>query len=213
MNLKSSVALGAVACGLHVKYHVLGLEDTGDVNACELTMGDSGDGGVELLIGGKFVHNIKSVLALNCGGISPGVKDGDVEVVFLEGLHDVDYLGVAYVGAVLLESETKDNDVATKYLDALLKHEFNDAVCHIGAHAVVHTASCEDNFGIITITLGALREIVGVYANAVSANQSRLEGKEIPFSGSGLENVSGVDAHEGEYLRELVDESDVDIAL
>lgn len=212
-SLQSTVALLAGTGGFDVEDDVTGFEEGCDVEVFEFAVGDGGYGGVEFFAGGKFVDYGEAVLALDGGGVGPGIVDSDVEIIFFESLDDVDDLGVAHVGAILLECEAKDEDVAVEHLNALFKHEFDDAVGYISAHAVVHAASCEDNLGIVAIALGTLGEVIGVDADAVAPDESGLEGKEVPFGRSSLENVGCVDAHECEDFRKLVDESDVDVAL
>lgn len=162
--------------GLDVEDDVTGFEEGCDVEAFEFAMGDGGDGGVEFLTGGKFVDYGEAIFALDCGRIGPGVVDCDVEVVFLEGLDDVDDLGVAHVGAVLFECEAEDYDVAVEHLDAFFEHEFDDAVGYISAHAVVHAAAGEDYLRVVTVALGALGEIIGIDTDTVAADESGLEG-------------------------------------
>lgn len=144
-------------------------------------MGDSGDGGIEFFVGRQLVDHIKAILMLYGCWIRPGVEDGDVEVVFLESLDDIHHLGVAHVGAVLLECEPKDDDVASQDLDTLLEHEFDHTVGDVGTHAVVHTPASKDDLRIVTIALGALSEIVGIHSNAVTTDESGLEWQEIPL--------------------------------
>lgn len=57
---------------------------------------------------------------LNGFVVGPGIEDGDVEVVFLEGVDDVYDLRVADIRAVLLEGEAEDQYVASKNLYPLL---------------------------------------------------------------------------------------------
>lgn len=201
------------AGGFDVEDDVAGFEEACDVEAFEFAMSDGCNSGVEFLTDGKFVDYSETILALDGGRVCPGVEDGDVEVILFEGLDDVDDLGVAHVGAVLFESEAEDEDVAVEYLYAFLEHEFDDAVGNVGAHAVVHAASGEDDFGVVAVALGTLGEIVGIDADAVASDESGLEGEEVPLGRCCLEDVVGVDAHKGEDFREFVDESDVDVAL
>lgn len=189
------------------------VEDGGDVEAFEFLVGHGGDAGVELLAGGEFVDYFEAVFAAHGFGVGPGIEDGDGEVVLMQGLDDVDDFGVAHVGAVFLEGEAQHEDVAAEHLDAFLEHELDDAVGHVGAHAVVHASAGEDDFGVVAVALGALGQVVGVDADAVSADESGLEGQEVPLGGCGFEDVGGVDAHQGEDFREFVDEGDVDVAL
>lgn len=158
-------------------------------------MGYGGDGGVELLFLGQFVDYIEAVFVLDSCRVGPGIEDGDVEVVFLEGLDYVNDFGVAHVGAVLLEGEAENDDVAAEHLYAFLEHELDDAVGYVRAHAIVHAAASEDDLWIVAVPLCALREVVGIDAYAVAADQSGLERQEIPLSGGGGKNVLCVDAH------------------
>ena len=175
-------------------------------------MSNSGDAGVELLLG-QLVDYLDTIFLLHDGGVGPGVVDGDVEVVFLQGIVDVDDLRVADIGTVLLEGEAQNQDVAVEDLDAFLEHELDGLGGHIGSHAIVHSAASEDNLGVVAIALSALRQIIRVNANAVTTHQTGTEGQEVPLGASSLQHVKGVDAHSVEDLAQLVDESDVDVAL
>lgn len=66
--------------------------------------------------GGQFVRDVDTILSLGYRGIGPGVVDGDVQVVLREGAIDVNNLCVAHVGAVFLESEAQNQDVAAEHL-------------------------------------------------------------------------------------------------
>ena len=156
MILQSAVALLTGSGGFDVEDDVVGFEEGADVEAFEFAMGDGCNSGVEFLTGGKFVDYSETVLALGGGRIGPGVVDSDVEVILFEGLDDVDDLGVAHVGAVFFKGEAEDEDVAVEYLDAFLEHEFDDAVGNVGAHAVVHAATGQDDFGVVAVALGTL---------------------------------------------------------
>ena len=203
----------AGAGGFDVEDDVAGFEEACDVEAFEFAMGDGCNSGVEFLTGGKFVDYGEAIFALDGGRIGPGIVDSDVEIIFFESLDDVDNLGVAHIGAILFECKAEDDDVAIEHLDAFLEHEFDDAVGYISVHAVVHAAAGEDYLGVVTVALGALGEIIGIDTDTVAADESGLEGEEVPFSRGSLEDVSCVDAHKGEDFREFVDESDVDVAL
>ncbi len=61
--------------------------------------------------------------------------------------------------------------------------------------------------------LGLRRQVVGVDANAVTADQTRRELEEVPLRAGGREHVARADTHAVEDERELVHERDVDVAL
>lgn len=144
-------------------------------------MGDGSDSGIEFLICGEFVDYFETIFAADGGGVGPGVEDSDVEVILAESADDVNNLGVANVGAVLLKGEAEDDYVTTKDLYAFFEHQFDDAVGNVCPHTVVHAASGKDDLGIIAVTLGTLRKVVRVNADTVSADKSGFEWQEVPF--------------------------------
>ena len=175
-------------------------------------MGYGCDGCVELLVR-KFVGDVNAILALSDCRVSPGVIYGDVDIIFLQGIVDIYDLGIAAVGAVLLESETEDEDLTIEYLDAFLKHQLNCLGGDILAHAIVHPATSKDNLGVIAIALGALGKVIGVNTDAVTTNESGTEGEEIPLGAGSLQYIEGVDTHLVEDLAQLIDECDIDVTL
>lgn len=56
-------------------------------------------------------------------------------------------------------------------------------------------------------------EVVGVYAYAVSSDESGVEREEVPFRRGCLNHVARLDAHAVENERQLVHQRDVDVAL
>ena len=58
-----------------------------------------------------------------------------------------------------------------------------------------------------------MRQVVGIDADAVSADESRREGQEIPLGAGCGEHVPGVDAQTGENEGKLVHQRDVEVAL
>ena len=210
--LQSPVDQGAVEGAFDIEDDMAVFQEGGDVEAFEGAVGDGGDDGVELALR-QLVDDGDAVLPLDDLRDGPGVIDGDVEVVFFERAVDVDDLGVAYVGAVLLESEAEDQDVGMEDLDAFLEHQFDGLRGDVFAHAVVDAAAGEDDLGVVAVALGALGEVVWVHADAVAADEARAEGEKVPLGACGFQDVQGVDAHLVEDLGELVDEGDVDVAL
>ena len=81
------------------------------------------------------------------------------------------------------------------------------------AHAVVDAPAGEDHLRMIAGLLGAERQVIRIDADAVAADQARLERQEIPFGRRGGQHVAGVDAELLEDRGQLVHERDVEIAL
>lgn len=167
--------------GFDVEDDVVGFEDGSYVHSFEGFVCYSGDGCIELLVGGEFVDNVEAVFVTHGCRVCPGVKDSDVEVILFEGFDDVYDLGVAHVGAVLLEGEAEDNDMATEYLNAFLEHEFDNSVGNVSAHTIVHAATGEDDFGVVAVALCALCKVVGIDTDAVTSNESGFERQEVPL--------------------------------
>ena len=59
----------------------------------------------------------------------------------------------------------------------------------------------------------AMGQIVGIDADAVPPDQARREVQKIPLGARGVENVVRGKPQRAKNLRDLVDESDVDVAL
>ena len=65
----------------------------------------------------------------------------------------------------------------------------------------------------MTMTLGALCQVVRIYADTVATYQTRAERQEIPFGTCGLQDVKRVYSHLGKNVREFIDKGNIDIAL
>ena len=110
--LQSTIDCLAGAGGFDVEDYVVVFEKVGDVEVVEFAVGYGGDGGIEFDAFGQGVGQLEAVFAAYGVGVGPGVVDGDVEVVFAQGVDDVDHLGVAHIGAIFLECEAEYEDVA-----------------------------------------------------------------------------------------------------
>ena len=66
---------------------------------------------------------------------------------------------------------------------------------------------------MVTEFVGLPGEVVGVDADAVAADEARLELEEVPLGAGRFEHLEGVDADAVKNDAELVDQGDVDVAL
>ena len=112
------------------------------------------------------------VLFLHVGSIGPGVVHSDIVGVFLQRLVDVDHLGIADVRAVLLERDTQYQYFGILDQHPPLVHQLDDLLGHILSHRVVQAACRHHDARPYAIDLGFLNEIVGVYADAMAADES-----------------------------------------
>ena len=164
------------------------LQQAEDIQTFEFLVSDGSDAGIELLLG-QFVYHFNAVFVFHYGRICPWIVHRDVEIVFFQSLVDVNDLGVAHIGTVLLEGEAKDKDVGIKYLDTLLQHQLDGLGGYILAHAIVHPTASEDNLRVVTVTLGALSQIIRVHADAMATHQTGTEGQEVPLGASGFQYI------------------------
>lgn len=145
--------------------------------------------------------------------INPRVVDIDLGVVAGEFAHDVDDLGVAQVRATFLEGKAEDEDSGVDDLHFALRHELDDFVGDIAGHAVIDAPAGEDDFGVVTDLLRLVGQVVGIDADAVTADQTGTKGQEVPFAAGRFEDFEGIDAQPMEYQGKLVHQGDIEVAL
>ena len=95
-------------------------EERFNFNILKLFVCNGSDCGVEFFVARKFVRYFDAVFAAHSFWVGPWVKDSDVDIVVLECFVYVDYLGVAYIGAIFFECETENEDMTAKNLYAFL---------------------------------------------------------------------------------------------
>src|SRR6185437_10364219 len=125
----------------------------------------------------------------------------------LEPGDDVDDLRIAEIRHVLLEGQAQHEDLGFPIEPRI------DALRDIGAHPVIDPAAGEDDLRLVADFDRAMREIEGIDADAVAADQSRRKAQEIPFGAGGVEHVMRLEAELLKDHRHFVDEGDVDVAL
>ena len=158
-------------------------------------------------------QTVQPIFVLGLGAIDPWVVHIDADAVFAQGVDDVHHPGVAQVRAVFLEGQAEDEDAAVADADAALQHELDHRLRDVGAHAVVDAPAGEDDLGVVANGDGLVGEIVGVDADAVTADQAGAEGQEVPFAAGGFQYLQGVDAEFAEDQRQFVHQGDVEVAL
>ena len=134
---------------------------------------------------------------------------GDADA--FEFAHDIDHLRIADVGDVFLEGHAENGH--RRICAAALQQALHAFARHALAHAVVDAASGENDFGMIAGLFGAKRQVIRIDADAVPADQPRLEIQEIPFGRRCREHVAGIDAELMKDGGQFVHEGDIEIAL
>ena len=132
---------------------------------------------------------------------------------FAQLVNDVDDLRVADIGAVLLERKPEHIDPCTLDVAAREDHLLHRLARDVRPHAVIDTAASEDYFRVVAEQFRLVRQIIGIDAYAVPADQPGTEGHEVPLGAGRGQDFRGVEAELVEDDGELVDEGDVEVPL
>ena len=148
---------------------------------------------------------------LEIAGIRESVSQPELGLLRLawwrQAMDDIHHLGVAQVRHVLLEGQPENQNVGTfRWLERI-----GDSIRHVGTHAVVDAAPGKNDLGFVSERLGAMGQVIGIHTDAMTADQPRGERQEIPLGRRRLENIVNGNPQLREYLRDFVDEGDVDV--
>lgn len=161
----------------------------------------------------RRLNQAQSILVLGILVADPRVIDVDRNIIVAQLLQDVDDAGVTQVKAVFLEREPHHQDSCAADVNAAAQHGLDQLRDDIGAHAVVEALTGQNDLRMVANRFGLVRQIVRIYADAVTADEARTKQQEIPIGAGGEQDVLGFDAHLVENDREFVDQGDVKIAL
>ncbi len=121
--------------------------------------------------------------------------------------------GVAQVRAVFLEGQAEHGDARPVDAGAGLDHLLDGLLGKVFTHAVIDAPASEDDVWVMALLLGLVREVVGVDADAVTADQPGAERQEVPLGAGRLQHLAGVDAEAVKQHGQLVHQGDVEVAL
>lgn len=158
---------------------------------------------------GGIRKECKVVLLADLFRVGMRVVDVDLAAVVAKLLDDINDARVADVGDVLLEGEAQHQDLRPLDGLACVDEVFHRLLGDVFSHRIVDPAPGEDHLRVVADLLRAKREIVGIDADAVSADEAGLECEKIPLRPRGLEHLARVDPHLIEEHRELVHEGEV----
>ena len=137
----------------------------------------------------------------------------DVEAVILELANDVDDARIAHIGDILLEGEPQDRHHRAACADAAPDQGLHGLPGNVRTHCVVDAPARKDDFRLVADHRRLVRQVVGVDADAVSADEAGREGQEVPLGAGRGEHVPGIDTHAVEDEGKLVHQRDVEVAL
>ncbi len=162
--------------------------------------------------GGKRVGEAQAIFVQRRILVGNGIVDRHVDEAF-ELAHEIGHLGVARVGAILLEGEPHHQDPGVVHFDLGAQHRLDDVASDEARHAVIDAAAGQDHLGMEADRLRLVGQVVRIDADAVAADEARPVGMEIPFGGGGRQDLACVEAEILEQHGELVDQRDIHIAL
>src|SRR5690606_7848853 len=111
------------------------------------------------------------------------------------------------------ECNSKHENIGLVDGDILTGHELDDAVSDMNAHVVVDLAPGKNDLGVIAEAFRLMRQVIRVDTNAVPPNEAGAEGKKIPFRSCRLKYFVCIDADAIKDQRQLVHESNINVAL
>jgi hypothetical protein len=83
----------------------------------------------------------------------------------------------------------------------------------MAADGIIDSPPGQNDFRVVSQFLCFRRQIVGVYADAVTPDKSRLELQEIPLRCGRIEHIAGADAHQVANDRKLIHQRNIQITL
>src|ERR1043165_6718541 len=89
----------------------------------------------------KLNGKLKLIFLLYFLRIGPGIIYINMSAIAREFVYNVDYLAIAYIGAILLERHSKNKDFTAFDWEIILSHQFNDTGCDIKSHVVIDPSS------------------------------------------------------------------------
>ena len=104
--------------------------------------------------------------------IGPRVADINFAAEFFQPVHHIHRMTVADIGAVFLECDPQLQYLCSVDPAVFLDHQLDDFSGDIVAHAVVDAASGEDHLGQIAQGLSFVGQVVGIDADAMTADQA-----------------------------------------
>ena len=160
----------------------------------------------------QFVDDADAIFVQRVLAVGDGIVDHHIEEA-AKLAHEIDDLGVARVGHVLLEGEAHDQDLGVVHLQLAVKHGLDDVAGDEARHAVIDAAPGEDHLRVKADRLRLVGQIIGIDADAVAADEARTIGVKIPFGAGGGKHLAGVEPEILEQHGKLVDQRDVHVAL
>ena len=126
-------------------------------------------------------------------GIRLRIGDEHLHPIGAQLPDDVYHLGVSKVGTILLERQTQDSDLGALDVTPRGNHLLDSLLGDELPHPIVDPTTGRDDLGVIAQRIGLVRQVVGIDADAVPADQARRERQEVPLRRRRRQDVRGPD--------------------
>ena len=140
----------------------------------------------------RYSH-LHPILLLSFCRVYPRIIHIHINAIAFKLSDNINHTRIPQIRAILLERQPHNQCPRAFYRYVARDHFADCAADDIAAHTVVNAAPGEDNFGVVADRLSFLRQIVGVNADAVTADEAGPERKEVPFGACRVEYILGVD--------------------
>ena len=145
--------------------------------------------------------------------LGPGIVHRNLQTKLLQFLNNVHHAGIAQIRAVFLERQAQHQHACAFDGNAFLDHQLHHLAGHKNAHGVVDPAAGQNHLRVVPHGLGLVRQVVGIYANAVTAHQTGLERQKIPLGAGSAQNFLRVYSQTVKNQRQLVHKGNVHVPL
>ena len=180
----------------------------GDAIVGKLAIGAMRDRADDQVVGPAIrLGELDAMVAFDLLGRRDRVGGLDLVAQPLQPLDHIEAAAVPEVRHILLEGQPEDQRPAR------LAPAVVERVGDPRAHPVVGLPAGEDHLRVVPDPLRQVAEVIRIDADAVAADQPRLEGQEVPLGPRRVEHVPHRNADLREDLGHFVDERDVDVAL
>src|SRR5690606_11712496 len=122
-------------------------------------------------------------------------------------------LGITHIRAIFFEGDTQHEYFGFGDIYSFLDHRLDDLRSYVITHTVVQSTAGQDDFRMVAVLLCFLSQVVRIYSDTVSTDQSRFEREEVPLGTCSLQYGMRIDIEDIKDLRQLVDKGNADIAL
>src|SRR5690606_39010259 len=128
----------------------------------------------------KTLQDRDAILMSNLLRIGPGIIYIHCSSVLNQFMIDIHYTGVAHIRTVFFEGNAQNQHPGIFDFLVFGNHELYQLFGHKRTHMVIYPTTGKDDLRMVTQSLSLMRQVIRIYAYAMSAYQSGLVLQKIP---------------------------------